>query len=610
MKRIKQLIGKGIDNLDEAEKAELMELLSPDKLAELTESELAEIKALVAESAEAMLDDEDSSDATLIALEDLANVLDAVTADEQRRAAVKADADAKKQALRDRIKGQTEGEGDDEDADAPTPEGDDNDGDDGDNGGGDGPAPEVEVEVTVPTSQEPVVVTASNTVPAAPRRSPVQQRGPVQARPVNRRQAAITAAANVPGVTAGAKLDTNEKLFNAFDNAVRLAQGSDGVLNLPVLSLHSQIPDELMLNRDSVGNTQKIEKRTEAALTASGGACAPVPYNYDLPTVGDDTRPVRDQALNRFGATRGGASFFTPPTITDVSGTSGATNQAVSEWTYETDVTPNGATKPYLRIDCGSDTPTITRLNAIIESYEAGNMMERWYPERMQAFTKLIGVWHARFAEAKALAGIAALSKAVNHGQILGSATDIFLALDQLIVGIRYRHRIVSALPIRVVGFEWVRKSIIADLVRRGAGDRPLEERLKMANEEVDGFFRSHNVNITWSPDFQWGRTIGQAGGPVAGTQGIGAVVGYPSVARFYVYIDGAMLFLDGGEFRAGVMRDVQKLRTNDWVFFTESFENVAYHGVPGEAYVYDIDVCANGGYTSALDIAVCASNS
>lgn len=603
MKRIKQLLAKGIDNLDDAEKQELLSLLQPEALAELSDADLAELKEIIQASAASMLDSDDNSDVTIEALEALANVLDVVRADEDRRAMEAEEADRKKDELRDRIRG---GEEVDEAPDA----GADDESlprDDVDENG----EPIVVVE-EVPV-EEPELVTAA----APPARSSVTAPRPRSRQPrpreVNARQAPIRAAANVPGVTAGMELDTDDKLFRAFDAAVRLAQGTEGAFTMPVISLRSEIPDEMQLDRDPEKSERTIARRSSPeAIVAAGGACALVPYSYDLPTVGDDVQPVRD-GLTRYGAQRAGVSFFTPPTITDVMGT-GATTSAISQWTYANDTTPgsDGAeTKPYLRIDCGNNTPTTTRVYALVTQYESGNMLERWYPELIQAYTKLIGVWGARFSEAKRLAAMASLSKVVSHGQVLGSASDIFPALDQLIMGIRYRHRIVSNVTLRIFGFEWVRTSIITDLIRRGAADRPVEERLRMAISEVDTFFRARNCNITWSPDFQYGvNTIGAAGGPVAGVQNPGPVVGFPTVARFYVSIEGSFLFLDGGEFRIGVMRDVTKVRTNDWVFFTETFENVVYHGVPGEAYVYDIDICANGGYSSPLDITPCVSNS
>lgn len=608
MKRIKQLLAKGIDSLDEQERAELFTLLSAEELAKLSDADLAELKGAIAEAANVLLDDEDSSAAVLAALEDLANVLDTVTGEEARRADEKADAEQKKQALRDRIRGEAEGEGDEEESTDESAEGE-----------GEPPAEGEEPPAEESKDEEPVPVTA-NTVPAAPKRAPIRQTTPVRSNRVTSRQAPITAAAGLPGLTAGMRLDTPDRQFAAWDSAVKLAMNSQSPeFKMPVISTRVEIPEDRQLDRNAELNHAKIERLTSIdalaanaglpGITASGGACAPVPYRYDLPTVGDDVRPVRD-ALLRMGAQRGGIALFTPPTIDDVDGT-GATTSAVSEWTHANDVTPaDPTTKPYLRINCGSDTATTTRVNAIIEQYEAGNMMERWYPELIAAYQKLIGVYHARFADAKLLATIATGSKAVTHATVLGSASDVFVSLDQLITGIRYRHRIVQNMPIRVIGFEWVRTSITTDLIRRGAGDRPLEERLRMANQEVNGFFSARNCNITWSPDFQFGRTIGQAGGPMAGTQGVGSVIGLPSVARFYVFLEGSWIFVDGGQFNAGVMRDVTKIRTNDWVYFSESFENAVYHNVPGESYVYDIDICANGGYSSALDIDPCQENS
>jgi len=440
VKRLKQLLAKGIDRLDEAEKAELMGMLAAEKLAEYSDAEIADLKAAVRVAADEMLDDDDNGDGTIEALEALANVLDAVTQEEDRRSVEKQEAEARKAALRDSIRGA-------EETDEPVVDGEAD------------PDPEPEPEPA--PEPEPEVVTASAPAPAVPaptRITRIRQRTEAPKPRTSNRRAALTAAAGLPGMHPGQVLDSDEKLFRAFDAATNLARSASGEFTMPIVSTHADIPAERMLDRDPLVNQAKIDAFASLdALVASGGACAPVPYSYDLVTVGDDARPVRDACL-RMGAQRGGASFFVPPTITDVSGT-GSTTSAVSEWTYANDVTPSSpTTKPYLRIDCGSATAVVTRVNAIVTQYSSGNMMDRWYPELMQAYVKLIGVYHARFAEAKNLAAISALCKNVSHGQVLGSASDVFVALDQLITGIRYRHRIMAPLPIRVVGFEWVRK--------------------------------------------------------------------------------------------------------------------------------------------------------
>jgi hypothetical protein len=548
-------------------------------------------------------------------------MLDVVKADKGRRETEALDAQARKDALRDRIRGQQDDEGGDDGEEEPEVDADGNPvvpAEVDENGDPVVPA-EADLEPAGASEGAPVAVAAGAVpTPDMGHISRVAVRRPANRAPrktsANTSQAAITAAAGLPGHGAGQVLKSDNDVFAAFDAAVRFAQATppDQALNQPIISLRSEIPEELQLGRDPILNDRKIEARSGTrAIVAAGGACAPVPYRYDLPTVGDVNQPVRDEASVRYGAQRAGINLFIPPTLVDVQGT-GATTSAFSEWTYANDVNPTSpTTKPYLRIDCGNNTPQVTRVNAIVTQYESGNMLERWYPELIKAYTDLIAVGAARFSEAKRLAAIAAGSKIVSHGQILGSASDIFPALDQLIDGIEYRHRITSPNPIRVIGFDWVRGSIVTDLIRRGAGEgRSLEERLAMVEGAIDAWFRARNCNITWSPDFQFGVALGSPGGPMAGVQNAGPVIGRPSIARFYVFMEGSWLYLDGGEFRVGVLRDVTKVRTNDWVFFSEYFENMAYHGVPGESYCYDIDICANGGYSSPLDINPCVTNS
>lgn len=575
MERIQELLNKGIDSL--------------------TDDELAELRSLIADEAAERFDDD--SDDALVELEQLAGYLDQVKDEEQKRVDAAEARAAKRAELADRIKGVTEPE---PEADV-EPEAD----------------AEVEVDAEVETPDveaeaapeaEPELIAAANApavTASAPVISRVAARRPAAHAPRKSsvRQASLVASANVPGTQAGKRLDTNDSVHAAFQAASDIVMSARRPMKMPVAQLRADIAPELMLGRDPYLNEQKLAARTSPeALVASGGICAPVPYRYDLPTVGDNARPVRE-ALARFGAERGGIRTLTPPTISDVSG-------AIGQWTVTNDEDPQDpTTKPYLTIDC-DDTETTTKVYAITRSFKVGNFMDRWSPERVQAFLSLTNTYQARYAEAKLLAGITAGSKVVTHGQLLGTAQDIFTALDQLFVGIRYRHRIGRGQTFRVIGFEWVRENIIADLIRKGPGDRTLEERLVMAETEVDAFFRARGANIAWSPDYEYGVALGQPGGPLAGVQGVGPVIGYPSKARFYVHMEGSWLFLDGGQLDLGVIRDQTLVGTNDMLLFAETFENVHYHGVPNESYVYDIDICANGGIASALDIDPCVSGS
>lgn len=576
MDRIAELIAKGYENL------------SPE--------ELAELDTLIMAEADRILDIAEPADEDLAELQTLSDARKAARAENTRRE----DAHAAIIAERDRLAGEIRGTDETADDDVEV-------------------EPELEpvAETEEPAADtdpvlEPELITAAGapaaTVPARPVSVPRPAR--TQPRPPTVAQAVLTAAMNVPGIQGGSKLDTPAKAFAAWDSAVGLALTASGDVKIPVAVSRATIPESMVLGQDPHANEAKISARTSPeAITASGGICAPVPYRYDLPTVGDTDRPVRDSALAKFGVqgTRGGIRTLVPPTIVDVDGTSGP----LSLWTEANDQNPTSpTTKPSFTIPC-TNTENTTRVYAIPLSFKIGNFRERWFPENIKAFTDLAAVWQARYAEAKSLATIAAGSKVVTHGQVLGSAQDVFTAIRQLIAGIRYRHRIGRNVRFRVIGFEWVLDNIITDMIRKGTGD-VLDARLRMAAEsEVAAYFNALGVNITWSKDFELGKSVGQNGGPLSGdTQGIGSVIGYPSQARFYVYVEGAWLFLDGGEVNLGVIRDSTLVGTNDMLMFSETFEGVHFHGVPGESYVYDIDICANGGIASAIDIAPCVSGS
>lgn len=559
------------------------------RLTELTAEELVELEGLLNAEADVLLDAE-PTDEVVKALAPLSESIKVVRAENQRRADV-ATANA---AERDRLAAEIRGADDDESADAPP---------------ADEPA-DADEDADAPSEQtEQVAVTAaaSDGGTAAPR--PVAVPRPASSRPRTQpSRVGLTAAANLPGVQGGKSLDDDDSFYRAISSAVDLAMTASGTAKICVATAQVKWNQADVLGRDAALNERIIDKRVgRKALAASGGICSPIPITYDLPIVGDQNgRPVRD-ALARFAAERGGSRFLTPPTIDVVSNT---TTGPVSLWTEANDTTPaSPLTKPYLTISC-DNTETVTKVNAIPLAFKIGNFRDKWYPEQVAAYKNLGATFHARYAESLLLKAISDGSKNVTHGQVLGAAQDVFTALRQLIAGMRYRHRIPRGVSMRVIGFEWARDMILTDLVRKGRGDLATEARLRYAVAELDSFFSTLGCNVTWSNDFQNGRTVGQTGGPLAGTQGVNAVIGYPSIARFYVFIEGSWMFLDGGELNLGVIRDATLVGTNDMLMFQETFENAAYHGVPGETYTYDIDIAINGAYANGLDISTLTSSS
>jgi hypothetical protein len=282
----------------------------------------------------------------------------------------------------------------------------------------------------------------------------------------------------------------------------------------------------------------------------------------------------------------------------------------VAQWTHANDVALSPlATKPCMALPC-DDTIHETYIYAITQCLKIGNFRERWFPEQVRAFQDLVAVWHARYAESLMLASITTGSKVITHGQVLGTSRDVFTALKQLFDGIRFRHRIPRSQRFRVIGLDWVRDNIIVDLIRTGESGDSVEERLVMAESRLESFFAASNANVTWTPDYQSGVAVGSPGGPFGGVQGVGPMIGFPSVARFWVFLEGSWLFVDGGQLDLGVIRDSTLVGTNDFIMFSETFENVHYHGLPAESYALDIDICADGSTSLGIDINPCVSGS
>lgn len=582
MERIEELLAKGIDKL--------------------TEAELEELETLCNEEADKVLDaaKEDPTDEQLAALEKIATTLEAVKTESGARETKKAERAAAVADLEKRIKG------DDDAADADATVDADADAD----ANADAPAAEP-VATPVAAETTPVVEPVAAAGSPAPVITRVAARRPAATKPrvtSGERVASMTASANLPGMQAGMSLTKEEDMFRAWDQAVKtaltasLSPGSNAAIKIPVCGMSLDFPEERMLDDNARSNRRKIDAvSSREAITASGGACAPIPVRYDETVIGNEARPVRD-ALSRFGAVRGGIVTLVPPTLVDVSG-------AVGKWTMANDENPaDPSTKPYLTIPCDNDERE-TEVYAVTRSVKIGNFRQKWFPEQVAAYMTLIGTHASRLQEAYFLKGIKDGSTVVTHGQVLGASRDVFTSLRQLIATIQWRLRAPESTRFAVIAPDWLRDMILIDLIRIGYSDTT-EERLVRAESTLNAWFAALNCNVYWHIDYESGVNIGSPGGPLAGAQGAGPVIGMPDKARVYVYIEGSWLYLDGGSWDFGVFRDSTLVGTNDFRMFSEVAENVHYDGVPGESFAYDIDICANGVTVAADDIDVCGQGS
>lgn len=477
------------------------------------------------------------------------------------------------------------------------------------------PEPEVEVvaEVTVTEPApvaEPVLVTAAVPDPTvSPASTPAET-------PIS-----LTAAGDVQGVSAGQTMSptivAGAMQAKAAAIAVSPSNGRWPVGHMDWLDGY-KAENRFLDEEDSAAvNTRKInavvaaaqEQTREsldriiwetdpsrlAALVAAGGLCAPVNVRYEIFTVGTTARPLRD-SLTRFGATRGGIRFNSPPTLQgDIAGTS-----AVNIYTEEADTNSTGYPKGCLTVGCGADNEVT--VDAITLCMIVGNYNRMFFGENFTAWWGLGRVQHARVAEDKAWDALDTLSTNVGAGEGLGASVDTLAQIERAATQYRDRHRIDPSTPLRLRAPAFLRNIMRVDLTRRPTGDSTMA----VSDAEIARFFAVRNIAVTWVLDGQI------AGGTSGYNQGAGPLNPWPSTVDVNLAIDGTFLFLDGGSLDFGTeIRDFTLIRTNDSAAFMETFEAVAFVGP--EALQITLNICPDG-TTSAPDLTtaqlVCATGS
>ena len=575
--------------------AELLALL--ENLAELTDEQLTEALAGLRAAADERLDG-DLTDDVLVELQTIAEAIESIDAQVADREAQDADRTARAEALAARIRGEA---AEASDGDDPDPEADPADPEPEADPAADDPEaePEADPEVAPAEADDPVPVAASAANAPANRVTRVAARRPAamapRSAPATPRMS-LTASANVPGVEAGAPIESADQLLSTFDRALRASSGYRGPrLEIPLVRAgYENAVDgygaERTLGRDAQTNEGRIMRvNSPEAIRAAGGICAPSPVNYDQDVIGDDTRPVRDSAMTRFGADRGGVRLFPYVTLEEV-------EDSVDVWTAANDLNPSDpTTKPCLVLTCPEDDETV--IEAITKCLEIGNFRARFFAEQVEAWLKQAGVWHSRFAENRLIAKIAAGSTQTTTATVLGTSTDVLTALDRASAGFRSRHRAASV-SFRFVAPFWLKDQMRVDIARQAFGTA--DERLAIADAEIETWFRARNINVTWTYD-------GEAG-QIFGAQVDGTLLGWPSTVITYLYPEGSWLFLDAGSLDFGIVRDSTLNSTNDFQIFSETFEGAAFHGPESLRIV--LDTCPDGSLSAPVDINPCTSGS
>ena len=571
-----------------------------ERLAALSDAERVEFETALVALFDALVDGtaevEDGAD-RLEVLESLANAIDATRTDGTRRETEATEAQARADALRERVH--------------PTAE--DGGGDDGE--GGEAPAetpPADDTPAPVEGEAAPVPVAAA----APPRITRVAVRGLPNARPpaaVATPATVITAAAEVPGYAAGQPLPDFDALVAALSSRAesirRVSVGEGSAISYHVATIAADYPAERDLRRvqhdprsvDAVvaGAIGPNSERLLEPITAAGGFCAPAPPLYEQIAISEDARPVRT-ALPSFQAGRGRVQFMPSPVWTDYTA-------GVRVWTGTNDteaLSNSNVRKPCVRVDC--DSMTTAEVYAIPVCVTVGNFFDRTYPERRDAILSGVMAWQARFAERELLEAIKNASTTVTTGQTLGTTRDVLALLDRYIAGFASRWRVGDAFRLELLAPRWLRNMMRADLVRSlPVSGASMAENLAVSDAMLEGFLAARGLNVTWIWDGERGGTTQEFGAEAGGS-----LQNWPTNVVMYLFHPGAHRFLDGGELQIGVQRDSTLNATNDLQIWGETFEGLMSPGL--ESIRIDADVCPSGEISGTVDVtgALCTTGS
>jgi hypothetical protein len=351
-----------------------------------------------------------------------------------------------------------------------------------------------------------------------------------------------------------------------------------------VASATTTWPEERRLGGDALANAEKIGRVTSPeALVASGGLCAPVPVLYDQQVFTSAARPIRDNAMARFGADRGGVRLLVPPTLQDLAPGTGV-------WTNADDIaaTAGTPTKASVTLDCPTEVETLVQ--AIYASLTVGNFRQRFWPEQVDVGMRQLAAAAARLAETELWDAVVAGSIGVTAPEVLSSTRDVLATVSRAIASMRARMRLEEHQPMHLIGPAWFRDMVRTDMAREIPGAP--SERLAVADTELDQWLAMRDTSATWSPDIDiaW-----------ANTQAAGPLVAYPTTGRFALYPTGSWLHLDGGSLDLGLIRDSKLTSTNDLMFFSEVFEAAAH--VAGESLVLSVALNPSGATSGTRDL-------
>jgi len=562
-----------------------METQVPADIAALTDEELATLEETLVAEFDRLVDEGSLDIATLSEIADKIDAARAEVLDRETRAMEAAEA---LKALAERVHG---GEGEDM-----------ND---------DGATVEIEVSSEEEMSGEPVALAADETAPVAdepmtlavetptiaeaaeveapaqeaqtvtasvrkPSAAAVRQHAPLADAPAPKSEVVITAAADIPGLVAGANVGLLDVAKAMHAKARTLSNGSPRV---PIASISTNVPDANRLGADLAYNLDVLDRvRDPKNLVASGGWCAPSQNVYDL-FAADGGDGLID--LPTVQVTRGGLNVPDYISIGEATG-------ALWTWTEATDEDPGEDVKQCLQIPC----PTYTDYRLIAEGLclTAGNLTDLAFPELTQRFIQLAIHAHLHRLSGAIINDIDGGAVAVTASVVNTSAAGNLLGvIDLQVADYKSQYLMPINSTLEAVFPAWVREMVRQDLANRVGVDF-----MSVTNAQVDEYFRVRNVRPQFVLDYQNLYSDVNTSAPATS---------WPTSAKFLLFPAGGYVRGDGGTIDLGVVRDSGLNATNDYTAaWTEQLYLVAQMGPAARKVT--VSGLGEGGYTGCCPVA------
>lgn len=426
----------------------------------------------------------------------------------------------------------------------------------------------------VAPSIEPAAITEE--IPVAASAHDVVVTPPAENQPVAQDSAsiAITAGADIPGISAGTVLSSAKAVAEAFTKRLHNLQrvSSPNGQQYTVATLTASYPEDRTLHMgDMEGNWDKIEKVVAPQVVVAAGACVPLEIRYDIFGTGVTDTPVAD-SLPKFAADRGGIQFTPGPLLPTAPYDAGfgvwQTDGSVADFDGG-DLT--GA-KPCYQVACID--PVQVEVEALSMCLCFDNLTTRVFPELVARHNELALVQWARMTEQRLLSKIkAGATTTITATGALGAAREILTQVDKVAAGLRYRNRLAPNQPLRAIFPYWLRDMVRSDVANQMPGDG-FENTLALADAALNSWFRARNINVTWSMESNAASSAVPTIANIATTVG-----GFPATVEWDLFAEGTFLVLDGGTLDLGVIRDSTHVAANTYCEFAESWLNVVKIG-------------------------------